>query len=316
MLEVDGLSVATTGRNSRALVRDLSFSVRPGEVMALVGESGSGKSTACLSVARLLARNLQITSGRILFKGDDLVRASEATMRRIRGAEIGVVFQDPLAALDPVRRIGSQLAEARVLHHVESRSAAKTWASATLRSLGFRANQNAMRSYPVFLSGGMRQRVCVGIAFSAEPSLVIADEPTTSLDVSLQGRLLRLLLDYRDRFGTAVILVSHDVGVVRAVADRVVVMYGTRALEAGPTHDVLTHPASPYTKALLDAIPGLDAGRRGQPLPTLAAHDGTVLASAGCPFVDRCPRALPRCREEFPPPTTTVSGSTVWCWNP
>jgi oligopeptide/dipeptide ABC transporter ATP-binding protein len=316
LLRVEGLTVSTTGHDARQLVTDLSFNVAPGEVVALVGESGSGKSTACLAVPRLLAHNLAIAEGRVLFKGRDLAHASEREMRTVRGAEIGIVFQDPLSALDPVRNIGSQLAEARVLHGVESRQQAKAWAADTLGSLGFRNRNDALRSYPSFLSGGMRQRVCVGIAFSGEPSLVIADEPTTSLDVSLQGRLLRLLLSYRDRYRTAIILVSHDVGVVRAVADRVVVMYGGRAVETGPTKAVLSDPVSPYTRALLRAVPALDPAMRGRPLPTIDEGRDRPVSPSGCPFAPRCPNALPKCTDEFPPGSPRPEGGSVWCWNP
>jgi oligopeptide/dipeptide ABC transporter ATP-binding protein len=182
-----------------------------------------------------------------------------------------------------------------------------------LSQLGFTAPERAARSFPVELSGGMRQRVCIGIGFSAEPRLVIADEPTTALDTSLQGRILRLLLRYRDEMDTGVLLVSHDVAVVRAVADQVVVLYGGRMLESGPARTVLSAPASPYTAALLRSVPTMDPATRGAALGTIPAGP---IASAGCPFAPRCTRALPRCRDAFPDVAEPQPGHRVWCWNP
>jgi oligopeptide/dipeptide ABC transporter ATP-binding protein len=314
---VDGLTVVadTAGRREgKAIVQDLSFEVRPGEVVAIVGESGSGKSTVCLAILRLLAANVRIASGSIRFEGRDLTTLSERALRRLRGAEIGVILQDPLSSLDPVRRIGFQLTEARRLHGLDDRAKAARWATETLASLGFADPEQTKRRYPSMLSGGMRQRVCVGIAFSAAPRLVLADEPTTALDVSLQGRLLRLLLDQKERYGTSVVLVSHDVHVVSAVADRVIVMYGGRALEAGPTKDVLQRPVSPYTAALLRTVPTLAARAPGERLPTIPLASGA--ASAGCPFAGRCERELERCRTEMPPGTEVGPGHAVACWNP
>lgn len=301
----------------RDLVNDVSFDVRRGEVLAIVGESGSGKSTICLSILGLLSRGAAVQEGTIRFRGLELANASERILRRVRGAKIGVVFQDPLASLDPVRSVGSQLIEARVVHGLSGRKDAKLWAQEMLSTLGLAEPKRAMRAYPGTFSGGMRQRVCVGIAFSAQPELVIADEPTTSLDVSLQGRVLRLMLDQAARYGTAIILVSHDVSVVRSVSHRVIVMYGGRQLERGTTKRVMNRPASPYTRALLSAIPRIDPEQRGKPLPTIASST-SQMEERGCPFAGRCPNVLDRCRAEFPPELRVSDdpNHAVWCWNP
>ena len=311
LLEVAGLTIAP--QRGRPLVDDLSFSVAAGSVTALVGESGSGKSTACAAVVGLLAENLQVTGGAIRFDGADITRLSGHALRKLRGARIGVVLQDSMASLNPVRSIGYQLGETRRIHRMEPRDATRGWARRVLAQLGFTSPHRAARSFPVELSGGMRQRVCIGIGFSAEPQLVIADEPTTALDTSLQERILRLLLRYRDELGTGVLLVSHDVGVVRAVADHVVVLYGGRMLEAGPAGAVLTAPASPYTAALLRSVPAVDPATRGEPLPTIPTGP---IAAAGCPFAPRCARALPKCHDTPPEAEEPEPGHRVWCWNP
>lgn len=320
LLRIEHLRVHVDGgrqADGRDLVKDVSVDVRPREVLAVVGESGSGKSTICLAILGLLGRNLTVPDGTIRFDDVDLANASERTLRRVRGAKIGAVFQDPLASLNPVRSVGSQLIEARVIHGLSRRKQAKLWAHEMLRTLGFAEPKRVMRAYPGTFSGGMRQRICIGIAFSAQPRLVIADEPTTSLDVSLQGRVLQLMLDQAARYGTSIVLVSHDVSVVRSVSDRVMVMYGGRQLERGSTTRVMSQPASPYTRALLSAIPRIDPEQRGKPLATIASATGQV-SEAGCPFAGRCPNVLDRCRSEFPDerPVAGDSDHSVWCWNP
>jgi oligopeptide/dipeptide ABC transporter ATP-binding protein len=317
LLEVRDLTVSAEVRDGRrTLVSGLSFDVRPGEVVALVGESGSGKSTVCLAITRLLGSGVAVERGSIRFDGAQLLELSERDMRRFRGAEIGMVFQDPLASLNPVRKIGFQLGEPKRIHRMGAAKAVRRWVIDTLGDLGFPEPRAAADAYPPTFSGGMRQRTCVGVAFAAEPRLVIADEPTTSLDVSLQGRLLRLLLGYRERHGTSMILVSHDVDVVKAVADRVVVLYGGRALEAGPVREVVSRPKSPYTLSLLRAIPQMDPGARGRPLPTIEGTAEGAADSAGCPFAPRCARALDVCSSRFPDGAAVGADHHVWCWNP
>jgi peptide/nickel transport system ATP-binding protein len=318
VLSVTGLTIeARSGPKAPAkrIVEDVSFEMRRGDVTAIVGESGSGKSTICLAILRILAANVDIVGGSIVFEGQDLTKISESRLRAIRGQRIGIVLQDPLSSLDPVRKIGVQLTESRRLHDIDNRRSAQVWATQNLASLGFADPPATLKSYPLMLSGGMRQRVCVGIAYSAGPSLLLADEPTTALDVSLQGRLLRLIMEQKDKYGTSVLLVSHDIAVVRSVADRVIVMYGGRALEAGPVAAVLGDPVSPYTRALMATVPTLAPRDRTDRLPTipLAANAGV---SRGCPFSGRCANELPRCRDEMPPTVEHAPEHFYACWNP
>jgi oligopeptide/dipeptide ABC transporter ATP-binding protein len=317
LLEITDLEVTVESKGEargQTIVTGVSFSVWPGEVVAVVGESGSGKSTVCHAVVGLLAQNLSVSQGTVTFKGRNLIGLSDRQLRAVRGRQIGMVFQDPLAALNGVRKIGRQLIESRIIHGIDKRSAARRWAEQTVEQLGFKDPKATLDAYPGTLSGGMRQRICVGIAFSAEPEMVIADEPTTALDVSLQGRLLRVLLQYAQTLNSSVLLVSHDIGVVRAVSNRIVVMYGGRVLETGPTDEVMADPRSPYTKALLEALPTLDPARRGHDLATIQGETAPSELN-GCPFASRCARALPQCSDTFP----TVAGDGVhdtWCWNP
>jgi oligopeptide/dipeptide ABC transporter ATP-binding protein len=314
LLQVEHLTVGERRGHGRDIVTDVSFTLDAGRVTALVGESGSGKSTACAAVVGLLADNLEVTAGVIRFDGDDVTHLDERGLHELRGAEIGVILQDSLASLNPVRSVGFQLGETRRIHGMEHRDKTRGWVGRALSQLGFTDPRRAARSFPVELSGGMRQRVCIGIGFSAEPRLVIADEPTTALDTSLQGRILRLLLQFRDELDTGVLLVSHDVGVVRAVADDVVVLYGGRALETGPAARVMTNPASPYTAGLLMSVPTLDPETRDAPLSTIAP--GPIPDGDGCPFAPRCARALSKCTESFPEVAEAGPGHSVWCWNP
>ena len=306
--------VVTASSSRRRIVDDLSFEVEPGEILAIVGESGSGKSTACLAIIGLLGEGLEIEAGVIDLAGTDVAGFDERAWRSQRGNTVGMIFQDSLAALNPVRTIGFQLREAWQKHNSGGRETAKGWARERLSSLGFTDPDAILRAYPHELSGGMRQRVCAAIAYTGEPDVVLADEPTTALDVSLQGRMLRLLIDETRATGNALVLVSHDMAVVEAVADHIVVMYGGRALERGPANVVLTEPASPYTRALMNSIPTLDPDSRGHDLPTIAGE--YVPVSSGCPFRERCHRASDICSQEFPPAQTDDHGRTFWCWNP
>lgn len=313
VLTVNDLVVTATS-TGRRIVDGLSFDVEPGTIVAIVGESGSGKSTVCLAVIGLLSEGLEIEQGSITLADTDVAHARESTWRSLRGDAIGMIFQDSLAALNPVRTIGFQLREARLLHHGRDRAAARQWSVERLASLGFTDPETILASYPHELSGGMRQRVCAAIAFAGAPDVVLADEPTTALDVSLQGRMLKLLIDETRATGSGLVLVSHDMAVVEAVADHIVVMYGGRALERGPASTVLASPASPYTRALLESVPSLDPATRGRDLPTIPGE--FVPHARGCPFRDRCKNAIDACGEAFPEPTHDESGRTFWCWNP
>jgi peptide/nickel transport system permease protein len=298
----------------RSLVSDVGIGLQPGRVLGLIGESGSGKSTLCRSIIGLLSPELQITGGELRFAGRTYSMA-ESAQKELQGRQIGMVMQDPLTSLNPVRRVGMQMGETRAVHRMESKEAIRQWVFRTLSHLGFLHPEATARSYPHELSGGMLQRVCVGIAFSGAPAVVLADEPTTALDVSLQGRVLRLLAEHCSEYSAALVLVSHDVRVIRDMADAVTVMLGGRVLESGPAAAVLDQPSNPYTKALLDSVPHLAPEGRLQPLRFIPPATGNP-SSTGCPFVGRCQREVDRCGEEFPAAALSPSGAQVWCWNP
>src|ERR1022692_4347925 len=247
-------------------VRDVSFSIAPGEVLGLVGESGSGKSVSSLAILRLLPPQARVT-GRIEFRGQDLLALPEDAMREIRGAGISMIFQEPMTALNPVMRVGDQVAEAVLAHPRQPRiSKSEAWSTAVeaLRTVAIPEPERRARDYPHQLSGAQRQRVMIAIAIVNRPQLLIADEPTTALDVTIQAQVLDLLADLRSRFGLAMLFISHDLAVVSQVADRVAVMYAGSVVELGAKHDVFSGPAHPYTRGLLQAVPNRKT-ERGHP---------------------------------------------------
>jgi len=292
-------------------VDDVSFEVRKGETLGLVGESGSGKSMTALSILRLVQPPGRIAGGRVLFEGRDLMTLAEREMRRVRGAGIALIFQEPMTALNPVFTVGDQIAEAMIVHGLETRVGARRRAVELLGAVRVADPERAASSYPHQLSGGMRQRVLVAMALSCHPSLVIADEPTTALDVTIQAQILDLLREMRQKFDLSMLLVSHDLGIIAGTADRIAVMYAGRLVEQGPVRSVFASPAHPYTKALLLSIPRGDGGRR------LTAIEGAVPAISelppGCAFAPRCPDQIPQCRAERPPETSAGPGRVVRC---
>lgn len=255
LLEVEHLRVGFDG-GTKAAVDDVSFEVNAGETLGLVGESGSGKSLTALSVLRLLPPGGHILGGAIRLDGRNLLDLPESDMRQIRGQRIGMVFQEPMTALNPVMRIGDQLAEALTVHGLATRRAARQRAVELLDAVRIPNPARAAQDYPHQLSGGMRQRVVIAIALACRPPLVIADEPTTALDVTIQAQVLDLLRDLQQQFGLALLLITHDFGVIAEVADRVAVMYQGHLVEAGAVRDILHHPVHPYTQRLLAAVPG------------------------------------------------------------
>jgi ABC-type dipeptide/oligopeptide/nickel transport system ATPase component len=255
LLAVEHLRVGFA-RSRGPAVDDVSFHLAPGETLGLVGESGSGKSLTALSVLRLLPPGGRTLGGTIRFEGRDLLDLSEAEMRQVRGQRIGMVFQEPMTALNPVMRIGDQIAEALTVHGLASGDAARRRVRDLLDAVRIPDPTRTARDYPHQLSGGMRQRVVIAIALACRPPLVIADEPTTALDVTIQAQVLDLLRDLKRHFGIALLLITHDFGVVAEVADRVAVMYQGRLVEQGPVRDILRSPAHDYTRRLLAAVPG------------------------------------------------------------
>jgi oligopeptide/dipeptide ABC transporter ATP-binding protein len=292
---------------AREVVDHVTFELRRGETLGIVGESGSGKSMTALSILRLVEPPGEIGGGPISFNGrSDLLELSERDMRRIRGAEIGFIFQEPMTALNPVYTIGDQIAEALRVHGRGTRAEARTKSIALLEAVKIPEPERRLRDYPHQLSGGMRQRVLIAIALACQPQLLIADEPTTALDVTIQAQILDLLHEMKERFHLALLLITHDLGVVAGHADRVAVMYAGKIVEQGPMRQIFESPKHPYTQGLLDSIPGGAPGQR------LRAIDGVVpnLANLppGCAFEPRCPKRFDRCTSA-PPPSCEVGPS-------
>jgi ABC-type dipeptide/oligopeptide/nickel transport system ATPase component len=257
LLDVHDLTVTFPGRRSAVTAVDrVSFQIAPGETLGLVGESGSGKSVSAFAVLRLLQPPGRVTHGRILFEGRDLLLLSEPEMRQVRGARISLIFQEPMTALNPVMRVGDQIAEALACHGMASWSEARKRAAELLDSVKIPDAARRVRDYPHQLSGGMRQRVMIAIALACRPALIIADEPTTALDVTIQAQVLDLLRELRTRFNLSLLLITHDFGVIAEMADRVAVMYKGRLVEQGPVRQILKAPAHDYTRNLLAAVPG------------------------------------------------------------
>ncbi|HEU5189446.1 MAG TPA: ABC transporter ATP-binding protein [Methylomirabilota bacterium] len=295
-------------------VDGVSFSVAEGETLGLVGESGSGKSMTCLSLIRLTPRPAsRIVSGRIRLDGDELTSKSEAEMQKIRGRKIAMILQDPMSSLNPVYSVGMQVREPVSLYHGLRGKSLTARAAALLAAVRIPAPETRLRAFPFQMSGGMRQRVVGAMAIAAPPRLLIADEPTTSLDLTIQAQYLGLLEELQHRHRLAMIFITHNLGIVSKICDRVAVMYAGRIVEMGPVRQIFKTPAHPYTRALLDSIPRLGARRErltaidGQP-PDLARLSG------GCAFAPRCPKVMDRCRVEAPPAFPVAPGQTSACW--
>jgi peptide/nickel transport system ATP-binding protein len=315
LLEVTNLrTVFRTDRGVVEAARGVSLSVGAGETLGLVGESGCGKSVTAMSVTRLLREPPAaiLPGSSVRFRGEELLDASPARMRQIRGAGIGMIFQEPMTSLNPVLRIGEQVAETIREHEGGDRRTIRARVVELLDRVGLPEPDRRYRAYPHQLSGGMRQRVMIAIALACGPDLLIADEPTTALDVTIQAQILELLADLCDDLGMALLLISHDLAVVSQVADRVAVMYAGRIVEEGGVPELFRAPGHPYTQGLLRALPRLDA-----PAGPLAAIPGRVPEPyeqfAGCPFAPRCPDVMPRCHTEDPPRFSTDTG-VARCW--
>jgi oligopeptide/dipeptide ABC transporter ATP-binding protein len=316
LLELDRLSAHyVTGRGTRVVraVDEVSLTLRAGETLGVVGESGSGKTTLALTILRLLPPAARIVSGAMRFDGEDLLAKSPAEMRRIRGKRIAMILQDPMASLNPLFTVGDQVAEPVRVHEQASRRRARERAGALLQAVRIPAAIQRLREYPHQMSGGMRQRIVGAIAISCDPQLLIADEPTTSLDVTIQAQYLKLLREIQRQHGLALIFITHNLGIVARMCDSVAVMYAGRVIESGPVRQIFNAPAHPYTQALIESIPRMGGGPErltaieGQP-PDLAS------LPRGCSFQARCPRVIDRCREEDPPLVRLSAEHSARCW--
>ena len=277
-------------------VDGVSFDVRRGRTLGIVGESGCGKSVTALSIMRLLPQPMgQIRGGRILFEGRDLATLPPAELHRIRGGRIGMIFQEPMTALNPVQPIGRQLSEVFLLHRTKDPAEAWRRGAEMLRKVGIPAPEIRMHEYPHQLSGGMRQRVVIAMALACEPAVVIADEPTTALDVTIQAQILELMQALQRDLGLAVVLITHDLGVIAETCDDVIVMYAGRVAEAGPVEAIFDRPAHPYTRGLLDSIPRLEGTRKSRLRVIEGMVPGLRDLPAGCRFQNRCPHRVDRC---------------------
>jgi oligopeptide/dipeptide ABC transporter ATP-binding protein len=303
LLEVRGLH--TEFRTGAGLVRavdGVSYTVEPGETVAIVGESGSGKSVGAMSILRLIPNPPgEITAGEVLFDGRDLRKLSEAEMREIRGRDIGMVFQEPMTSLNPVLTIGRQITETLEQHQGADRATADKRAVELLEMVGIADPKRRLRQYPHQLSGGMRQRVMIAVALACNPKLIIADEPTTALDVTIQAQILDLLSDLQQRLGMAILIITHDLGVIAEMADTVLVMYAGQIVESAEVGDLFHHPRHPYTMALLKSVPRLDRPRQARLDPVEGQPPDLTKLDGGCAFRPRCRFAVARCAEERPP---------------
>jgi peptide/nickel transport system ATP-binding protein len=319
LLEVDGLKTHFFTRDGVVRAVDgVSFSVYPGETLAVVGESGCGKSVTSLSILRLIASPPgRIVAGRLNFAGRDLLGLSEPEMRAVRGNEISMIFQEPMTSLNPVLTIGRQIAETLMLHRGFSRSEALQRAVEMLKLVNMPEPERRVTQYPHQISGGMRQRVMIAMALACDPRLLIADEPTTALDVTIQAQILDLMRKLKEKTGAAIVLITHDLGVVAEMAQRVVVMYAGRKVEEAPVAALFAQPRHPYTRGLLNSIPhlgtaGVSGRKRLQEIPGMVPSLREAIA--GCIFAPRCAHATQRCRSEYPPLEQKSAGHVVACW--
>jgi len=294
-------------------VNGVSFTINKGSTLALVGESGSGKSMTALSVMRLVPSPGFIKSGAIFLNGRDILALSDEQMRSIRGSRISMVFQEPMTSLNPVLRIGDQIMEPLLLHRGMTRQEAAEEATGLLRRVGIPAAKDRLRDYPHQLSGGMRQRVMIAIALACSPDLLIADEPTTALDVTIQAQILELIDSLRQTTDMGILLITHDLGIVAERTDHTCVMYAGRIVESAPSAELLGNPYHPYTRALLASLP--QNAEPGKPLVTLTGQSPSLSTELpGCGFCDRCPVAHPECRHQVPELREITPGHFLRCW--
>lgn len=313
-IENERLSFFTPAGEVKAL-NDVNISLRPGEVLGIVGESGSGKSVTAYSLMGLTADPGKLLGGKIQFNGHQIETMSEKEFRKIRGNEVSIIFQDPMTSLNPVYTIGNQITEVIRLHTGKTKQEAKARARELLELVGINEPDKRLKQYPHELSGGMRQRIMIAIALACEPKLLIADEPTTALDVTIQAQILELMMELKDKLGMAIIMITHDLGVVASMCDHIAVMYAGRIVEYGTTDQVFYEPSHMYTKGLIRSIPRLDVDEHQRLIPIEGTPVDMLNPPKGCPFAPRCEKAMKICLRE-PAPITEFDDGThyTYCW--
>ncbi len=307
------LSFFTPAGEVKAL-NDVSIQLKEGEVLGIVGESGSGKSVTAYSLMGLTAHPGKLLGGELHFNGHQIEKMTDKEMRKIRGNEISIIFQDPMTSLNPVYTIGNQITEVIKLHTDKDSKQAKARAKELLELVGINEPDKRLKQYPHELSGGMRQRVMIAIALACEPKLLIADEPTTALDVTIQAQILELMMELKDKLGMAIIMITHDVGVVASMCERIAVMYAGRIVEYGTTDDIFYHPKHQYTKGLIRSIPRLDTKEHERLIPIEGTPVDLLNPPEGCPFAPRCDAAMKICLREMPPVSAFGDVHYTQCW--
>ena len=302
-----------TDKGEVKAVNGVTFNLEKGKILGIVGESGSGKSVTAYSIMRILEKNGRITEGKILYKGQDIAEFSEKQMREFRGKCCSIIFQDPMTSLNPVFTVGNQLREAIELHTDRKGKEAEARAIEMLTLVGVNEPEKRVKQYPYELSGGMRQRVLIAMALACEPDILIADEPTTALDVTIQAQILELMQSLQKKLGMAIIMVTHDLGVIADMCDEIIVMYGGRVCERGTAEDIFYRPHHEYTKGLLRSIPNVDRiGEKLIPIPGTPIN--LLNMPKGCAFCPRCEEAMKICIEEQPPEMQMPDGHFASCW--
>ena len=307
------LSFFTPAGEVKAL-NDVSIHLKEGEVLGIVGESGSGKSVTAYSLMGLTAHPGKLIGGTLQFNGHEIEEMGEKEMRKIRGKEISIIFQDPMTSLNPVYTIGNQITEVIRLHTDKDKKQAYARAKELLELVGINEPEKRLKQYPHELSGGMRQRVMIAIALACEPKLLIADEPTTALDVTIQAQILELMMELKDKLGMAIIMITHDLGVVASMCDRIAVMYAGRIVEYGTTDDIFYRPHHMYTQGLIRSIPRLDTKEHERLVPIEGTPVDLLNPPAGCPFAPRCEACMKICLREMPPVTQFDDVHYTQCW--
>ncbi len=312
-IEHERLSFFTPVGEVKAL-SDVSIKLKEGEVLGIVGESGSGKSVTAYSLMGLTAHPGKIIGGDIHFNGHDVVNMTEKEMCSMRGNEVSIIFQDPMTSLNPVFTVGNQIMEAVTLHTEKTKEEAKARALELLELVGINEPAKRLKQYPHELSGGMRQRVMIAMALACEPKLLIADEPTTALDVTIQAQILELIMELKDKLGMAIIMITHDLGVVASICDNIAVMYAGKIIEYGTTDEIFYEPKHMYTKGLIRSIPRIDAKEKERLVPIEGTPVDLLNPPPGCPFAPRCEACMKICLREMPPITQHSETHHTQCW--